>query len=214
MFASTISLLLAKYEQLQSNYIIASKCIKDIISTDYGKGKAFSKSEECTIFRGTDINEIKNGQLANPPKRFILSRKLKEKTITENDILIEVSGGAPTQSTGRCCFVSKRMLEIYGVKASTAGFSRIIRCYDEKDALSLYISLTKAYKEDFFFSYENGSNGIKNLKLKVALNSLLIKKLSKFDFINLKSIFDISQEEYRKQNNLMKIKDLLLAKYF
>ena len=146
IFNKSMSFLLSKYKTIKSEWVNANECVQDIISTDYGKEEPFTDSEPCLIFRGKDINEIKNGIVAQPPVRYVAKKKFKNRVCLNNDILIEISGGTPTQSTGRCCFITEPILSVYKCSASTAGFSKIIRGKNPIDTFSLFLSLTEAYE--------------------------------------------------------------------
>ena len=56
---------------------------------------------EVTCIRGCDFQDIKNGLRGNAPTRFILEKNFKNKRFVSNDILVEISGGTQTISTGR-----------------------------------------------------------------------------------------------------------------
>ena len=92
--------------------------INDLISNlfigDWGKDKSKEKyTEEVICIRGADIGDISKGFDGNPAIRFILEKNLKSKKLLGGDIVIECSGGSPTQSTGRCIFVTENLLSSY-----------------------------------------------------------------------------------------------------
>ena len=74
--------------------------IKDTIGGDWGKEQAGGNFLSKVIcIRGTDIPELSTGRNGNPPARFILSKNLETKKLEPWEIIIEISGGSPTQST-------------------------------------------------------------------------------------------------------------------
>ena len=202
------------YESINCDMTTANTIVQSIISINYRKDTYFEDSTECFIFRGTDINEIKNGKEGNPPLRYIQNNNVKDNSIKPYDILIEISGGSPTQSTGRACILSESFLKSMSKNFGTSGFSRTIRCKNTSNAVALYLAIDNAYKKSMFFQYENGSNGIKNLNLTLMLSELFVKKLDTINYKKLKMLIDEAYEIFEKSRKLNNIKHLLLLKYF
>jgi len=72
------------------------------IAGGWGKEKSGGNYlHEVTCIRGCDFQDIKNGLRGNAPTRFILEKNFKNKRFVCNDILVEISGGTQTVSTGR-----------------------------------------------------------------------------------------------------------------
>ena len=72
------------------------------IAGGWGKEKSGGNYlHEVTCIRGCDFQDIKNGLRGNAPTRFILEKNFKNKRFVSNDILVEISGGTQTISTGR-----------------------------------------------------------------------------------------------------------------
>ena len=205
-----------------SNFYQSLKCetkkgidsVSKIISIDYGNDLPTEDSFECYVLRGTDINKIKSGKSGKPVIRYVKRNKIKDGIIQPYDILIEISGGSPSQSTGRSCIINDLFLNSRLKNYGTSGFSRTIRCKTIDDALSLYFSISYAHIKGMFFQYENGSNGIKNLNLTIMLKELSIKVLSSEDTKVLKSLVDQAYFYYEKTLKIKRIKELLLSKYF
>lgn len=55
--------------------------------------------------RGADIVPISNSQFNDIPLRYVSKRSFQTRCLQEGDIIIEKSGGSPTQSTGRVVYV-------------------------------------------------------------------------------------------------------------
>ena len=88
-----------------SRFLSISDFLKNQISGDWGKDKPDEKySTEVYCIRGADINSVNEGNYNNLPIRYI-DVKNKSKFLKEGNIVIEVSGGSPTQSTGRVSYV-------------------------------------------------------------------------------------------------------------
>ena len=202
------------YERYDANIVFANTLDIDIISTDYGSEKYENGLTKCLVFRGTDIQNIKEGTSPEAPTRYISPKKLENKNIIENDILIEISGGTLKQSTGRTCFITNDFLQTLCSPSSTAGFSRILRCKNRNVAISLYLALTTEYTRGFFFAFENGSSGIRNLNVKKVLDNLEVKALNDVQCDELCYYINQAYKLYKKKEKLIKIKQQFLEKFF
>ena len=86
--------------------------IKDIIDQfiagDWGE-ETCSNEMPCavTCVRGADIIPISEYNFSAIPIRYISRQSYSKKCLHVGDIIIEKSGGSPTQSTGRVSFVSR-----------------------------------------------------------------------------------------------------------
>lgn len=212
IFSFLNNLALTKYLSLKAPKVCAANIVQSTFSCDWGEDKGELNAVPCLMIRGTDINKINNGDLPTPPMRYVASHKLK--TLQPFDIAIEISGGSPTQSTGRCCFISNALLNISQLPISTSGFSRTVRCNDNASAVSLYFELQNEYKTKGFFDYQNGTSGLRNLNLRLLLNELNVKKLSSDQSELLESLINRAYQKVSENVMLKKEKGILLKKYF
>ena len=141
----------------------------DIVSAtvvgDWGKDKPIGNYvHEVTCIRGCDFQDIKNGLTGNAPSRFILEKNFKNKCFANNDILVEISGGTQTVSTGRVCPISQELISRYNGNVVCTNFCRVLRPIEEYSAFIYYSWLYK-YNHKVMFGYENGTSGIKNFRL-------------------------------------------------
>ena len=119
------------------------------------------KSVLC--IRGTDIPPMRNGEACQPPTRFLSVRAMESRTLEAGDLVFEVSGGSPTQSTGRCLLVTEGMIAKYREPLSCSNFCRLIRPRSFAAGVFLFFFLDHLYRRGDFFALENGTTGIKNL---------------------------------------------------
>ena len=84
--------------------------------------------------------------------------------------MVEISGGSPTQSTGRVASISQSLLDRYDKGMVCTNFCRALK---PKHGYSMFVYYYWQYLYDkgVFFLYENGTTGIKNLDIKGFLNS-------------------------------------------
>ena len=142
-----------------------SELISDTYNGDWGKEEStgvFTKRVFC--IRGADIPSIRVGNSGKMPTRFIQEKHFLSKYLKNDDLVIEISGGSPTQSTGRFCRITDDLIERYDHSLICTNFCKAIR---PSDGCSLFLSYlwNDLYEKGTMFSYENGTTGIKNLDL-------------------------------------------------
>ena len=143
-----------------------SKLIDETISGDWGKDTPSGNNTEMVYcIRGTDIPEVRAGNKGKMPTRYILPKNYIDRQLVNGDIVIEVSGGSPTQSTGRAAAISTSLLARYDKGMVCTNFCKALK---PKAGFSMYVYYYWQYLYDkgVFFSYENGTTGIKNLDIK------------------------------------------------
>ena len=141
----------------------------DVISTtlggDWGKDSPTgNNTQEVYCIRGADIPEVNAGNKGKMPIRYILTKNYVAKQLTVGDVVVEISGGSPTQSTGRCALITKSLLDRYARDLVCTNFCRAIKPLIGY-APFVYFYWKHLYDQNVMFSYENGTTGIKNLDL-------------------------------------------------
>ena len=191
--------------------------ILETFTGDWGKDKKDDKyNSEVICIRGADIAEIAKGFNGNPVNRFILSKNLINKKLQIGDIIIECSGGSPTQSTGRCVLITEELLTNFDKPLICTNFCRVIKLNEIYLSYFTYNLLWYLYNTNLFFLFENGTTGIKNLDINslfsrhfIAIpNGEIIKKFSKIYSNFLTHIYKKKKENQK----LDSIRDTLLPK--
>jgi len=132
---------------------------------DWGKDNPCGNNTEVSYcIRGADIPDVNAGNKGKMPKRYILPKNYEKKHLVEGDIVVEISGGSPTQSTGRCAVISQALLDRYEQKIVCTNFCKALKPLDGYSHF-LYYYWTYLYEKGCFFAYENGTTGIKNLDI-------------------------------------------------
>ena len=76
---------------------------------DWGKEKATGNYKEPVIcVRGADIPDLNVGTVSSAPVRYILKKNYESRIIAPDNLIVEMSGGSPVQSTGRIAIVTER----------------------------------------------------------------------------------------------------------
>ena len=190
--------------------------IEETISGDWGKERAEGNYiHKVACIRGCDFQDIKNGLRGNTPERYILEKNYQNKHFRHNDILVEISGGTQTVSTGRVCPVSQMLIEKFNEDIVCTNFCRVVRPIKEYAAY-LYYSWLYKYNNKVMFGYENGTSGIKNFRIKdfVSIEPVVIPPLDVLG--NFQHFIDSVQLQIQtrgsESSRLSQIRDTLLPR--
>lgn len=118
--------------------------------------------QKVSCIRGTDINGLNGIDVCNPPTRFILKKNV-HKILSSHDLIIEISGGAPKQSTGRLGYITDATLKRFENPLICSNFCKAISIKDKKYLYNFVFQWNMLYDNDVFFGYEGKTSGIKNL---------------------------------------------------
>lgn len=193
-----------------------SELIKTTLNGDWGKeAPTGNNTEKVYCIRGADIPEVKAGNKGKMPTRYILPKNFVTKQLTAGDIVVEISGGSPTQSTGRCTAITQSLLDRYDSGMVCTNFCKAIKP-KEGYSLFIYYYWQYLYSKGIFFSYENGTTGIKNLDFSgfIETETILIPPVDKviaFDDY-CKSIFNQIFANGKQNEHLAVLRDTLLPK--
>ncbi len=194
-----------------------SELLSDTLSGDWGKDEPQGNYiEEVLCIRGADIPEIALGKKGKPPTRYILKKNLETKRLSEGQIIIEISGGSPTQSTGRTALITQGLTSIIDRPIICTNFCRALSMKKVHYSTYVYSLLQYLYKRDILFSFENGTTGIKNLDTSNLFSSYAIVIPTDQEMLNYKKVFDtIINAIYQngaEAEKLVTIRDTLLPK--
>lgn len=187
------------------------------IGGDWGKEVPDDKHTElCRIVRGTDLNNLITGNVSAVPARYVQPNKFCKRELVAGDIVIEVSGGSPTQPTGRNIRLNNEHIELLGGKVAPASFCRLFRPKSEKSSYFLSSHLTYLYAIGGTWEYQNQSTGIANFQTKFFLTDKKIANPSEdllSEFVTIvKPLFDKMALNAHQIYCLTKIRDKLLPK--
>ncbi len=193
-----------------------SELIKSTLNGDWGKeAPTGNNTEKVYCIRGADIPEVKAGNKGKMPTRYILPKNFATKQLTAGDIVVEISGGSPTQSTGRCTAITQSLLDRYDSGMVCTNFCKAMKP-KEGYSLFIYYYWQYLYGKGVFFSYENGTTGIKNLDFSgfIETETILIPPVDKviaFDDY-CKQIFNQIFANGKQNEHLAVLRDTLLPK--
>ena len=190
--------------------------IQSTLNGDWGKeAPTGNNTEKVYCIRGADIPEVKAGNKGKMPTRYILPKNLANKKLEAGDIVVEISGGSPTQSTGRCTAITQSLLDRYDSSMVCTNFCKAIK---PKNGYSLFIYYywQYLYEKGVFFSYENGTTGIKNLDFTgfIETEPIIVPTFDKVQAFDdyCKSIFNQVFANGKQSEQLSSLRDTLLPK--
>ncbi|MDR0697354.1 MAG: restriction endonuclease subunit S [Christensenellaceae bacterium] len=194
------------------------KKLKDVIALqkngDWGEEQSkgnYTKKVIC--IRGADINALVGNEYFNAPKRYILTKNTS-KILQPNDFIIEISGGSPTQSTGRIAYLPMDLIKGFDTPLICSNFCKAISLKSEDYFYWFYFLWQKLYSVGAFFGYEGKTSGIKNFLFDTFVESYDViippqKILQEFQAI-VKPMFDKIVTNRQENFELATLRDWLL----
>ena len=141
--------------------------VKELNSGEWGSdacGESSSVQVHC--LRVADMEDQ-----SHLPVRYISERKA-DKLLNVGDIVIEMSGGSPTQATGRSCYVSQGLLDAYNGKLTCTNFCNSLKLKEPGETSYFLFVWRMFYRAGLMFNFEGKTSGLKNLQI----DSLLATK--------------------------------------
>lgn len=168
---------------------------------DWGKEVSegnYTLQVDC--IRGADINGINGNGKINTPNRFIL-QKNEHKLLELFDLVIEISGGSPTQSTGRMAFITDDVLERFSHPIICSNFCKAISLRDNDLFYCFAYLWNNLYSNGVLFGWEGKTSGIKNFLFDAFVNKYHVPLPPK----NLANqFFEFAASIERKKQTLLK----------
>lgn len=171
-------------ESMQGNYVLPVSCI-----------------------RGADLDFVNGKSLSSPPTRFILEKN-SSKLLKPYDLIVEISGGSPTQSTGRIAGISSYLFSRFNNGIVCSNFCKAITLKDKVNYHYFLQTWKTLFENDVMFNWEGKTSGIKNLMFDSFVKNTKIPIPNKEQ---LSTFFDICDRIDNKIQNLLKQNQELLS---
>src|SRR5690606_8357821 len=125
--------------------------IKKDKSGDWGKESVEGNYQlEVSCIRGADLNGLNgNGEL-KAPTRFILEKN-SNKLLDSHDLIVEISGGSPTQSTGRLAFITDDTLARFSTPIIRSNFCKALTLEEDKYLFNFVYQWNRLYDNGVLF---------------------------------------------------------------
>ena len=178
-----------------SEFIASSK------GGDWGKETIEGKYTMPVIcVRGADINGLNGSGQIGAPKRYILDKN-KEKFLLPYDLVIEISGGSPTQSTGRLLLITDEMLSRFDEPLICSNFCKAISLVNHQYAYNFKYMWDSIYDSGVLFGWEGKTSGIKNLLFESFVSKYIIC-MPAVELVN--KFFSFAEDIHKKKQNNLK----------
>lgn len=193
--------------------LIADWILKDK-NGDWGKESLEGNyTEHVSCIRGADINGLNGKGECNPPERYILEKN-SNKQLNSHDLIVEISGGSPTQSTGRLAYLIDETLNRFDNPLICSNFCKAIELKNKKQLFNFVYNWNRLYDNGVLFGYEGKTSGIKNLLFDSFVNSYWVavppqELVSKFYDLML-DVEKKKQTALKENQQLSTLRDWLL----
>ncbi|MBP9782113.1 MAG: restriction endonuclease subunit S [Candidatus Pacebacteria bacterium] len=181
-------------------YFFINDLISEKISGEWGSDPTSGKCVK--VIRTTNFTNEGKIKFSNIVERDILESKVEKKRLKKGDIIIEKSGGSPTQPVGRVVFFDVEDNDIYLCN----NFTSILRPSKKILPKFLFYSLFFLHLNNKTLKYQNKTTGIINLQLDRYIKTEKIPLLSLKDqqvIINILDKSDIILQKRRESISLL-----------
>ncbi|MEY9532866.1 restriction endonuclease subunit S [Sinorhizobium fredii] len=128
---------------------------------EWGKGEPADNLVKMAVIRGTDFAAVRVGNISSVPIRYIPKKIADRKMLCPGDVLLETAGGTKDQPTGRTVYLSKRVIDAFGIPVTCASFSRFLRVKSNLiDPRYLFWYLQSIYKSGEMLPYHVQHTGV------------------------------------------------------
>ena len=127
-----------------------------------GWGKESPQEEydkEGFVIRGTDISKLRCGNLDDIPFRYHTESNLKERTLSDGDLIFEVSGGSEKEPVGRMYLITQQILDFYKKDVICASFCKKVAFSNKCTSILCYFAMQYCRISGDMKKYEKDSAG-------------------------------------------------------
>ncbi len=142
---------------------VLDELISFVIGGDWGASEPTEdETVSCYCIRGADIPSLQGGGVGKMPTRFLKQSSVEKRQLMDGDLAIEISGGSPTQCTGRPVLISDALSKSLSLPIVASNFCRIVKLKSPAFSKFVYCWLRYLYDAGSLFQFETGTTGIKN----------------------------------------------------
>lgn len=194
------------------------KALAEIIASskngDWGKELPKSKDDiKLSCFRGADFPSITSDYQVTAPVRYI-SVKNADRLLSDGDLVTEISGGSPTQATGRIGYITQKFLDRNGGKMDCSNFCKAFTPIEKYYQFWMYQTWNALYDAGIMFNYEGKTTGLKNLMFDEFVSWIKVpvpsKELLKEYQKRCSMFYDKIQDSFIESTQLASLRDFLL----
>lgn len=188
--------------------------IKNEKNGDWGKDSVqgnYKKKVNC--IRGADINGLNGQGSIKAPVRYILEKN-SHKILEDGDLVVEISGGSPTQSTGRLAFITSATRSRFDTDLICSNFCKAITLKRKESLFTFVHTWNRLYNAGVLFDWEGKTSGIKNLLFDAFVAKFEVPQppVELMEIFNdsVKPLHDKIQTNLKQNQQLAALRDWLL----
>lgn len=141
---------------------------------DWGNEEPVNDDDiKVNCFRGADFISITNDYQMTAPIRYI-KKNNADRLLEDGDLVTEISGGSPTQATGRIGYINQGFLNRSENVMDCSNFCKAFTPIDRIYQYWLYQTWKSYYDNGAMFNYESKTTGIKNLMFDEFIDSIYV----------------------------------------
>ena len=163
--------------------------------------------------RGADINGLNGTGSIASPTRYILEKNVG-KVLAPFEFVVEISGGSPTQSTGRIALITEETINRFSDPLICSNFCKAIALNDHVYFFNFAHVWKSAYENKVLFGWEGKTSGIKNLLFDSFVTKYFVtmppRHIAELFFNFVKPIEDKKQMLLHEYDELEALRDWLL----
>lgn len=192
-------------------------CLNYYIGGGWGEEEYKEKfTESAFVIRGTDIPDVRGGNISGVPLRFHKEGNLESRKLQAGDIVFEVSNGQ-IRNIGRTVLVTDRLLGQFNHPAMCASFAKQIRVNERVSPEFFYLYLNEGQENGLLYQYKsNSANGINNFAFETFIDEVKIslpKENEMKSFTEkVKPIFTLISTLGEQNSKLREARDILLPR--
>lgn len=194
--------------------VTLAECISIKKSGDWGSAEQ-QKADDIKVncIRGADFPAVLDEYALTAPARYIRSKK-SGCLLSDGDLVTEISGGSPTQSTGRICYVNQGLLDRSASCVTCSNFCLAFTPRDLNEQFWLYQTWKAHYDADIMFNFESKTTGLKNLMFDDFTSSVRVphpptRLMRKYQLV-ASGLYDLVQTSFKESASLAALRDFLL----
>ncbi|WP_119173232.1 restriction endonuclease subunit S [Aliarcobacter cryaerophilus] len=181
---------------------------------DWGKEQEEGNyTQKVSCIRGADLNGLNGLGELNPPERFILDKN-SNKILESHDLIVEISGGSPTQSTGRLSFVIDETITRFENPLICSNFCKSFSLKNSKHFYYFIYMWNNLYDNSVLFGWEGKTSGIKNLLFDSFTQKYFVvvpnESINQKFYEKINSFHKMKQKKLKENQELAKLRDWLL----
>ncbi len=190
--------------------VLINSLISELKSGDWGNDEFEEGLIETFCIRGADFESIiqKNNEI---PLRYINETNFNDKRLINGDLTIEISGGSPTQSTGRVAYINSYTMKRFNNNLVSSNFCKTISLKNKEYYTWFYYLWKTMYDSGVFFNFEGKTSGLKNLLFDDIINNVYIAlppdEIMKYFYDKTSILFNNIQKNINMNLYLKKIKE-------